>query len=101
MTKENIKTTARILLGTNLIVAGIGHLNFARQGFQAQVPDWVLLEKDDTVVYSGYVEIALGSALILTPKKYRPVIGKIASVFFAAVSRVIWRSTIIIETLLD
>lgn len=85
MNKEDIKTGARILLGANLIAAGIGHLTFARKGFQAQVPNWVPLKKDDTVVYSGYVEIALGSAIIFTPKKHRATVGKVAAAFFAAV----------------
>ena len=49
------------------------------------MPNWVPLKKDDTVVYSGYVEIALGLALIAAPKKQRPVVGKIAAVFFTAV----------------
>ncbi len=85
MNKQTLKTGARLLLGANLIVAGIGHLTFARKGFQAQVPNWVPLEKDNTVVYSGYAEIALGSAILFTPKKYRSTVGKIAAGFFAAV----------------
>ena len=85
MKEENIKKAARILLGAGLITAGIGHLTFARKPFQAQVPDWVPLKKDDTVVYSGLVEIALGSALILTPKKYESTIGKIAAGLFVSV----------------
>ncbi|UEG54797.1 hypothetical protein LLH06_07450 [Mucilaginibacter daejeonensis] len=85
MDKQTLKTGARILLGANLIVAGVGHLTFARKGFQAQVPNWVPLEKDNTVVYSGYAEIALGSAILFTPKKYRSTVGKIAAGFFAAV----------------
>jgi len=82
---ENIKTAARIILGANLIFAGISHLTFARKPFRAQVPDWVPLKKDDTVVYSGIVEIALGSAIVFTPEKYRETVGKIAAGFFAAV----------------
>jgi uncharacterized membrane protein len=85
MKKEHVKTAARIALGSNLILAGIGHLTFARKDFQAQVPNWVPLKKDDTVVYSGIVEIALGSAIIFTPKKYRQTVGRIAASFFAAV----------------
>jgi len=85
MKEENIKKAARILLGAGLITAGIGHLTFARKPFQAQVPDWIPLKKDDTVVYSGLVEIALGSALILTPKKYESTIGKIAAGLFVSV----------------
>ena len=85
METEIIKKGARILLGANLIVAGISHLTFARKPFQAQVPNWVPLKKDDTVVHSGFVEIALGSALVLTPKKYEGTVGKVAAAFFTAV----------------
>jgi uncharacterized membrane protein len=83
--EENIKKAARILLGAGLITAGIGHLTFARKPFQAQVPDWVPLKKDDTVVYSGLVEIALGTALVLSPKKYEDTLGKITASLFVAV----------------
>ena len=85
MKEEDIKTAARIALGATLIFAGISHLTFARKEFQAQVPDFVPLEKDDTVVYSGFAEIAMGSALVLTPIKQRPTVGKIAAAFFTAV----------------
>jgi len=67
------------------IFAGISHLSFARKDFRAQVPDWVPLKKDDTVVYSGIAEIALGSTILLAPKKQRETVGNIASLFFAAV----------------
>jgi uncharacterized membrane protein len=85
MNEDNIRSTARILLGAGLIFAGIGHLSFARKEFQAQVPDFVPLKKDDTVVYSGVVEIAVGSALIVTPKKYRKQLGQLTAGLFAAV----------------
>ena len=85
MKKEIIKDGARILLGAALVFAGIGHLSFARKEFRAQVPNWIPLEKDDTVVYSGFAEIALGATLIAAPKKHRDTIGKIAAGFFAAV----------------
>jgi uncharacterized membrane protein len=86
MTEENIKTGARILLGAGLIYAGISHLTFARKEFRAQVRDFVPFKKDDTVVYSGIVEIAVGSALIAAPKKHRTNIGKLAAAFFIGVS---------------
>ncbi|KFF21636.1 MULTISPECIES: membrane protein [Chryseobacterium] len=79
------KEISRIALGAFLITAGVGHLTFARRQFQAQVPDWVPLKKDDTVVYSGIAEILLGTAIIATPKKHRKTIGKVAATFFAAV----------------
>lgn len=85
METATLKKGARILLGANLLLAGISHLTFARRDFRAQVPNWVPLKKDDTVVYSGFAEIALGSALILAPKKYEGAVGKIVAGFFAAV----------------
>jgi len=85
MKDETLKTAARIALGGALIFAGISHLSFARRDFRAQVPDWVPLKKDDTVVYSGIAEIALGSAIALAPKKQREAVGNIAALFFTAV----------------
>ncbi len=82
---KHAQTAARILLGAGLIFAGIGHLSFARKPFQAQVPDWVPLKKDDTVIYSGIAEIALGATLVLAPEKQRPAVGKFAALFFTAV----------------
>ncbi|MEO6499771.1 MAG: hypothetical protein ABIN95_12180 [Mucilaginibacter sp.] len=85
MKQKDLKTAARIVLGANLIFAGISHLTFARKAFKAQVPDWVPLKTDDTVVYSGIAEIALGSALVFAPKKHRDTAGKIAAAFFVGV----------------
>lgn len=80
-----IKEISRIALGAFLVTAGIAHLTFARKEFQAQVPEWVSLDKDDTVVYSGIAEIALGTAAIATPQKYRKTMGQILAGFFVAV----------------
>lgn len=85
MEANTIKTIAKYGLGAMLISAGIGHLTFARKEFQAQVPEWVPLEKDDTVVYSGIVEIAMGVAVIATPKKYESLVGKAVAGLFTAV----------------
>ena len=85
MNSKNLKTIAKYGLGAMLVTAGIAHLTFARKQFQAQVSNWVPLEKDDTVVYSGIAEIALGSTIIATPKKYQSLVGKIAAGFFASV----------------
>ncbi|MGV0927479.1 MULTISPECIES: DoxX family protein [unclassified Empedobacter] len=81
-TKQNI---ARYSLGAFLVVAGITHLTIARKEFKAQVPNWVPLDKDDTVVYSGVVEIALGSSIILVSDKKKELVGKVIAGFFAAV----------------
>ena len=85
METKTIKKIARVALGGALVFAGISHLTFARKAFQAQVPDWVPLDIDDTVVYSGVAEIALGSSLALTDEKHQESIGKIAALFFVAV----------------
>lgn len=85
MSEETSKNIARTLLGGALIFAGISHLTFARKAFKAQVPDWVPLKKDDTVVLSGIAEIALGSTLVLTDEEHQETVGKIAAAFFTAV----------------
>ncbi|MGB8859417.1 MAG: hypothetical protein WCC60_09180 [Ilumatobacteraceae bacterium] len=72
------------MLGGVLVVAGLGHLTFARESFQAQVPDWVGVDKNVVVILSGLVEIALGSALIFVRRR-RPLLGLAAGLFFVAV----------------
>ncbi|GLZ54404.1 membrane protein [Actinomycetospora sp. NBRC 106378] len=71
-------------LGTFLAGAGLSHLTVARRGFRAQVPDFVPLEVDRTVVLSGVAEIALGTALAALPSQRRRV-GTLAALFFTAV----------------
>lgn len=81
----DVATAAQRLLGGVLIAAGISHLTFARRAFRAQVPDWVPLSKDGTVLASGVAEIALGASLVLADEARRPLVGKIAAAFFVAV----------------
>lgn len=85
MNEKLVKKWARILLGGGLVYAGISHLTVARKAFRAQVPDWVPLSKDDTVVYSGIAEIALGSSLVLTDEAHQQAVGKAAATFFTAI----------------
>ncbi|NID10735.1 DoxX family protein [Fibrivirga algicola] len=85
MTEKTVKIAARLLLGGALIGAGVSHLTVARKAFRAQVPDWVPLEKDDTVLYSGVAEIALGSALVATSQTHQKTVGNVAAAFFTAV----------------
>lgn len=54
----------RIVLGLFMVFAAIGHFSFQRATFQAQVPDWIPLNKDLVVILSGVVELALGLAMI-------------------------------------
>lgn len=79
-----MKTIARLLLGAVLAFAGVGHLTFARDEFDAQVPNSIPLDEDLVVVVSGIVEIALGAALMAIPR-HRRVIGLVAAAFFVAV----------------
>ncbi|RYZ25517.1 MAG: hypothetical protein EOP49_44530 [Sphingobacteriales bacterium] len=76
--------TARISLGLLMLLAGIGHLSFQRLEFRAQVPNWVPLAKDTTVVLSGIAEIALGTAMIAS-RKQRPKVGLLLGLFYIAV----------------
>ncbi|ALW84470.1 hypothetical protein AUC43_04855 [Hymenobacter sedentarius] len=78
------QNVARGLLGTFMVVAGTGHLTFARQDFQAQVPDFVPLNKDTVVLLSGVVEIGLGLALLLV-QRHRVAMGLGLAAFYAAV----------------
>ncbi|MCQ1994386.1 hypothetical protein [Arthrobacter sp. zg-Y1171] len=73
-----------VALGSFLAFAGTSHLTFARQEFQAQVPDWVPLNEDAVVLLSGVAEISLGAALILLRKRRVPV-GLAAAAFFIAI----------------
>jgi hypothetical protein len=87
-TVEHPETTAqrvgRIVLGSFMAFAGISHLTFARDEFRAQVPDWLPLAPDVTVLASGVVEIALGASMILVTKR-RAIVGLLLAAFFVAV----------------
>ncbi len=74
----------RILLGLNLLFAGIGHLTFARLEFVAQVPNWVPLPVDTVVVLSGVAEIILGLSLIFLPK-WKALVGWVVALFFVLI----------------
>jgi len=77
------RAVARVVFGAGLVFAGIGHLTFARKDFRAQVPDWVPLDVDTTVLASGVAEIALGTALASGIQ--RQTVGMLAAAFFVAV----------------
>ena len=83
-TSRTIRNIARIALGAFLAFAGTGHLTFARESFQGQVPDWIPLNKDFVVLASGFVELALGAALIFA-RKWRVAAGWVVAAFFVAV----------------
>ncbi|PBI91602.1 hypothetical protein BSF41_12040 [Flavobacterium sp. ACN2] len=86
---EHIKTSKlqnfiRIFLGLFMITAAIGHFTFQRTDFQAQVPNWVPLDKDLVVILSGIVEIALGLGMLFL-KKNRIQVGIALAVFYVLV----------------
>jgi uncharacterized membrane protein len=78
------RTVVRILLGAAITWAGISHLTVARQEFRAQVPEFVPLDPDVTVLASGIAEVSLGAALVLLVRR-QATVGWVAAVFFAAV----------------
>lgn len=79
------RTVGRIALGGFLTFTGIAHLTVSRAEFQAQVPPWIPLDPDVVVVGSGVVEIALGAALLATPRRHRWLVGWVVAAFFVAV----------------
>lgn len=81
---SKVQTLSRWLLGLALLLAGMGHLTWARTEFLAQVPPWVPLDGDLVVVLSGIVEIGLGAALIVLPK-YQIALGWMTAVFFVLI----------------
>ena len=52
-----------------MLLAGTGHLTFARKGFRAQVPHWVPFDADATVLVSGGVELSAGLGMIILPRE--------------------------------
>jgi uncharacterized membrane protein len=66
-----IQNALRTLLGSLMVMAGIGHLTSKREEFLAQVPTWLPNDAafmDFVVLSSGIVEIALGLAMVFWTK---------------------------------
>lgn len=78
------RAIVRTVLGCFLVFAGTSHLTFARDEFVAQVPEFVPLDVDATVVLSGVAEIGLGTLLVVAGKR-RGLVGLIVALFFIAV----------------
>ncbi len=86
---ENDTTTKtqsffRILLGIFMIAAAMGHFTFQRTDFQAQVPNWVPMDKDLVVILSGIVELVIGLVLIFLTR-YKIQIGIGLAIFFVLI----------------
>lgn len=71
----------RIILGSFLVLAAVGHLTYQRVEFQAQVPDWIPLSKDLVVILSGIVELVFGLSMLFW-KKERVRVGIALAIFF-------------------
>ncbi|WP_299781856.1 hypothetical protein [uncultured Formosa sp.] len=86
MNKKTFKSSKtqhifRIILGSLMILAAIGHLTFQREEFQAQVPNWIPLGKDLVVVLSGIVELCFGLSMIFW-KQQKINIGIALAIFY-------------------
>ncbi|MCO8126157.1 hypothetical protein NHL50_02935 [Acidimicrobiia bacterium EGI L10123] len=84
MPADSLRTAGRWLLGVALVYAGVAHLSFAREEFQAQVPDWFPVDADVVVLASGVVEIGLGAALVGWRRR-RVEVGLATATFFVAI----------------
>ena len=82
-TKELLRKATQILLGATLLYTGTLHLTTRRAEFQAQVPTWLPLSPDFVVIASGFVELALGLALISLRR--RREVGIATALFFIAI----------------
>ena len=81
-----VRAASKVALGAALVGAGTAHLTALREEFQAQVPEWIPFDPDDVVVWSGFAEIALGAATLLTwTQPARARMGTVGAVFFLGV----------------
>ena len=87
MKTSTTQNVFRVILGLLMIMAGIGHLTFQREEFQAQVPRWLPTSDafmDFVVVASGVVEILLGLAMVLLVK-YKLKVGIVLAIFYVLI----------------
>lgn len=81
---STLQNIFRIVLGLFMIAAAIGHLTFQRVEFQAQVPDWLPIGKDTTVILSGIVEFLLGISMIFW-KREKIKVGIALALFYVLI----------------
>ncbi len=87
MKTSTTQNVFRVILGLLMIMAGIGHLTFQREEFQAQVPRWLPSSDafmDFVVVSSGVVEILLGLAMVLLVK-HKVKVGMVLAIFYVLI----------------
>ncbi len=81
---NTLQNILRIILGSLMVLAAIGHLTYQRAEFQAQVPDWIPLSKDLVVILSGIVELVLGLSMIFW-KGQRVRVGLALAIFYVLI----------------
>lgn len=82
---NTVQNIARVLLGSAMVFAAIGHFSFARQEFQAQVPDWIpFFSKDFVVIASGVVELLFGLSMVFLTR-YKVYVGIALAVFYVLI----------------
>ncbi len=81
---NTLQNILRIILGSLMVLAAIGHLTYQRAEFQAQVPDWIPLSKDLVVILSGIVELGLGLGMIFW-KGQRVRVGLALAIFYVLI----------------
>ncbi|MBL87832.1 MAG: hypothetical protein CMO82_14410 [Winogradskyella sp.] len=74
----------RIILGAAMVFAAIGHFTFLRVEWQAQVPNWVPMDKNLVVILSGIVELTLGLSMIFLTK-YKVHVGWALAIFYVLI----------------
>jgi uncharacterized membrane protein len=79
-----IKRIPQSILGLVLIFTGVSHLTTRRLEFQAQVPSQLKQWANEVVLASGFIEIALGIALLVL-WRFSVVIGWLTAIFFVAI----------------
>ncbi|MCQ0112567.1 Uncharacterized membrane protein [Zhouia amylolytica] len=84
---KSIQNFLRILLGSLMVLAGIGHLSFQREEFLAQVPLWLSNDPaimDFVVLSSGIIEICLGLAMVFLVK-HKIKVGIVLAIFYVLI----------------
>jgi uncharacterized membrane protein len=78
------RSVVRVVLGLVMTFAGVSHLTFARDEFQAQVPSWFPIDTDVTVLASGVAEIGLGASFLGLPK-HKKLVSRLLAAFYVAI----------------
>jgi uncharacterized membrane protein len=87
MKTTTFQNIMRIFLGGFMTLAGVAHLTFQREVFQAQVPRWLPNNEsfmDFVVISSGIVEILLGLAMLFWVR-HQIKVGFALALFFVLI----------------